>query len=123
MADTDMTIGRGLAAVRARDGRQALLLGRLRELFAEEDSIGNDGAIFKTLGRSEFASLPVINAPEGLSQTANEVLSDNLSMIEALTLSERRLSRMRDLLLPKLVSGQIDMASLNLDRVLEEAIE
>ena len=115
IADTDMTIGRGLAALRAKDGRQGLLLGRLREIFAEEDSMGNDGAIYKSLGKAELGSIPVLVPPASLAGAADEVLTENFAMIRALSGSVHQLSGLRDLLLPRLVTGQIDVSTLDLD--------
>ena len=115
IADTDMTIGRGLAALRAKDGRQGLLLGRLREIFAEEDSMGNDGAIYKSLGKAELGSIPVLVPPASLAGAADEVLTENFAMIRALSGSVHQLSGLRDLLLPRLVTCQIDVSTLDLD--------
>lgn len=119
IANTDITIGRGLAAVRAKDERQGLLLGHLREAFAEEDRMGNDGAIFKSLGKAEFAAIPIVSAPAPLADEADAILSENLAMTRALSESAQQLSAMRDLLLPKLVTGQIDVSTLDLDGLLE----
>ncbi|MGD7708012.1 restriction endonuclease subunit S [Microlunatus sp. Y2014] len=96
IADVDITIGRGLSAIRAKDGRQALLLGHLREAFSEEDSMGNDGAIFKSLGKAEMASVPVVVPPGDVADAANTVLAENLNMIRTLTHATQRLSSLRD---------------------------
>jgi type I restriction enzyme S subunit len=122
IADRDITIGRGLAALHAKDGRQGLLLGRLREAFAKEDSMGNDGAIFKSLGKAELAAVPMVIAPGEVADAANAVLADNLRTIRALSESCQRLASLRDLLLPKLVTGQIDVSALNLDALIEEQV-
>ncbi|UPW12537.1 restriction endonuclease subunit S [Gordonia amicalis] len=122
IADTDITIGRGLSAIRAKDGRQALLLGHLREAFAEEDTMGNDGAIFKSLGKAELAAVPVIVPPDVVADAANAVLADNLDMIRALTQGAQRLSSLRDLLLPKLVTSQIDVTALDLDALVGDQV-
>lgn len=115
LADTDITIGRGISAIRAKDGRQALLLGHLREAFVDEDSMGNDGAIFKSLGKAELAALPIVVAPEKIADAANAALTDNLDILRVLTQTNRRLVTIRELLLPKLVTGQIDVSTINLD--------
>lgn len=115
IADVDITIGRGLSAIRAKDGRQALLLGQIHEAFSEEDSMGNDGAIFKSLGKAELAAVPVVVPSDDVADAGNTVLAENLDMIRALTQATQRLASMRDLLLPKLVTGQIDVSTLNLD--------
>ena len=122
IADTDITIGRGLAALRAKDGRQGLLLGQLREVFAEEDSMGNDGAIFKSLSKAELSSIRVLVPPDEVADEANEVLLDKCAMIRALTHATRHLTNLRDLLLPKLVTGQIDVSELDLDALVEGAV-
>ena len=122
VADTAITIGRGLAAVRAKDGRQGLLLGHLREAFAVEDSMGNDGAIFKSLGKAEFASIPVVIPPSAVAESGNMILNENFGMIRALSHSMQRLSALRDLLLPKLVTGQIDVSALDLDALLAKRV-
>lgn len=122
IANTDITIGRGLAGLRAKDGRQGLLLGHLREAFAEEDSMGNDGAIFKSLSKTELSSVAVLVPPSDFADAANEILTDNLTMIRGLAQTTRQLSDIRDLLLPKLVTGQIDLSALDLDVLLVEQV-
>ncbi len=122
IADVDMTIGRGLSAIRARDGRQALLLGQLREVFAEEDSLGNDGAIFKSLGKAELASLRVVVPPPDVADAANTMLAANRDMIRGLVQAATRLTSLRDLLLPRLVTGQTLDLSAGFDGPYEEAI-
>ena len=122
IANTDITIGRGLAGLRAKDGRQGLLLGHLREAFAEEDSMGNDGAIFKSLSKTELSSVAVLVPPSDFADAANEILTDNLTMIRGLAQTTRQLSDIRDLLLPKLVTGQIDLSALDLDVLLVEEV-
>lgn len=118
IADSDIIIGRGLAALRAKDGRQGLLLGHVRHAFAEEDAMGNDGAIFKSLGKAEFAAVKVLVPPDEIAIAADAVFADNLAMTRALTHSGQRLAALRDLLLPKLVTGQIDVSTLDLDGLL-----
>ena len=122
IADTDVTIGRGLSAIRAKDGRQALLLGHLREAFAEEDTMGNDGAIFKSLGKLELAAVPVTVPPDEIADAGDQVLADNVNMIRALTQATQRLSSLRSLLLPKLVTGQIDVSLLDLDAAVGDQV-
>ena len=83
--------------------------------------MGNDGAIFKSLGKAELAAVQVIVASEEVADAADKILSDNLAMIRALSLSVQRLTALRDVLLPRLVTGQIDVSTLDLDALLGEA--
>ena len=121
VADVEMTIGRGLGALRAKDGRQGLLLGHMRQVFAEEDSMGG-GTIYKAIGKQEFSGIILLVAPTELSERAESLLADNLGLIKTLTYENRQLTAMRDLLLPKLVTGQIDVSTLDLDGLLEGAV-
>jgi type I restriction enzyme S subunit len=121
IADTDLVIGRGLAAIRALDGRQGLLFAHLRSVFAEEDSMGG-GTIFKAIGKEELSQVRVLQVPEEIAHVANGVLSAQFDMIRALTFTNRHLAAMRDLLLPKLVTGQIDVSSLDLDALVGESV-
>ena len=77
--------------------------------------MGNDGAIFKSLGKAEFASIPVVIPPGDVAESCNKILGENFGMIRTLSHSTQRLTALRDLLLPKLVTGQIDVSTLDLD--------
>jgi type I restriction enzyme, S subunit len=121
VADVDLTIGRGLAAVRAKDGRQALLLAHMRHAFAEEDSMGG-GAIFKAIGKQELAGVRTLKVSDRIATEAERIFASNLAMTRALTSASRRLAAIRDWLLPKLVSGQIDVSALDLDALVEDAV-
>lgn len=114
IAPDDLIIGRGLAAARSRTGRQALLYRCLKDLiFAEEDSMGG-GTIFNAVGKRELESLDVLCASPELEDRADDLFMNNLSLVRKLTLANQRLSGMRDLLLPRLVTGRIDVSELDL---------
>lgn len=51
--------------------------------------------------------------PPGLSEEFSELVREHLEMAEELMLQNLALSSLRDLLLPKLVTGQIDVSDLN----------
>lgn len=121
LAGSEMIIGRGLAALRSKTDRQALLLSQLKHVFAEEDSMGG-GTIFKAIGKKELADIRAFRPSNSVAEEANNVFSDNIDLIKALTFENRRLAALRDVLLPKLVSGQIDVSGLDLDAVISEAV-
>jgi type I restriction enzyme S subunit len=114
LADTTLVIGRGLAAVRSTTGQQSFLLASLREVFAEEDSMGG-GTIFNAIGKRELEQVPVVQPPDALATVANDRLAPLFQLIRSLTFTGRELAAIRDLLLPKLVTGQIDVSHLDLD--------
>ena len=61
----------------------------------------------------------MVCAPPRLEVEAEALLTDNLALIRALTFENRALVSSRDLLLPKLVTGKIEISSLDLDAVAE----
>ena len=111
----DMTIGRGLASARSVTGRQALLFRALKDVaFAEEDSRGG-GTIFKAIGKAELEQVHMLCAPDDIEARAEALFRDNMALVRSLTLASRQLTELRDLLLPKLLTGQIDVSQLDLD--------
>ena len=120
LADTTLVIGRGLAAVRSTRGQQSFLLATLREVFAEEDSMGG-GTIFNAIGKTELQQVQVLQPPDSLATMANDRLESVFQLIRSLTFTGRELAAIRDLLLPRLVTGQIDVSHLDLDGLTEAA--
>lgn len=119
IASNDMIIGRGLASARSMTGRQALLFRSLKDVvFAEEDAMGG-GTIFKAVGKEELEQISLICAPAELEAEAETALGNNLALIRTLTSANQALADVRDLLLPKLVTGQIDVSKIDLDALTE----
>lgn len=119
LALDDIVIGRGLAAVNSSYSRQALLYRHLKHrVFAEEDSLGG-GTIFKAITKRELEQVPVLCGPSELEALADRMFGDALELLRRLTYATRRLAEVRGLLLPRLVTGQLDVARLDLDEVVE----
>jgi type I restriction enzyme S subunit len=106
-----LVIGRGLCAVRSRTGQQTFLLHRLFETFKEEDSMGN-GAIFKAVSKQEVLGLPFLVPHAPLVAAFEEMATPFWSLIRNLTDKNTNLRTTRDLLLPKLISGELDVSAL-----------
>jgi type I restriction enzyme, S subunit len=113
VADQRMGIGRGLAAIRRRDGAQALLRHQLRQALGEEDSIGG-GTIYKAISKDQLSSLPVVEADgqtvERFERAARPMLTFTMSLVD----QNRSLRSSRDLLLPRLITGQLDTSDIDL---------
>ena len=106
VADRRLVLGRGLAGLRHQSGRQSFLLQQLCHVFVEEDAVG-EGTIFKAVTKRFLEQMPLLSPPEQ-AQVAFENLArpvdDFIAGCEAET---RKLAEIRDLLLPKLLSGDI----------------
>jgi type I restriction enzyme S subunit len=80
------------------------------------------GATFKEITKGSFKRFPfVVPAQQVLEahRAATEALEEQVHVLERQT---RNLSALRDLLLPKLVAGQIDVSALDLDALVEDTV-
>ena len=106
VADRRLVLGRGLAGLRHRSDRQAFLREQICHVFAEEDAIG-DGTIYKAVTKRFLEQMPLLS-PAKQAQEAFENLARPLDdLIAVFEVESRKLAETRDLLLPKLLSGQI----------------
>ncbi len=80
------------------------------------------GTIFNAIGKQELEQVQVVRPLGDLAVAANEALASMFGLLRSLTFANRRLSSIRDHLLPKLVAGTIDVLHLDLDALTEAAI-
>ncbi len=107
-ANSKMVIGRGLASVRSKTGNQGLLFQLLKGFFFKEDIIGS-GAIYAAVTRSEFLGIELLSPPPPVAEEFGSIVDPIEKQIRNLGESNERLVRARDLLLPRLMSGEIEV--------------
>jgi type I restriction enzyme S subunit len=112
IADCEMIIGRGLAAIRHRSGLNHYLFYLLRVSFCREDIIGN-GSIFNSVGKSELAGFKLFKPSSELQSRFNDFAKPIDEQIEALVSQNDRLVATRDSILSRLISGRVDCQKLN----------
>lgn len=103
-----IVIGRGLAALRSKSDNQIFLFYQLRNHFQKEDMIGT-GAIFASVKKKEFEGQQLITPTSNLILAFEDILQPIDRQIEMLFLQNQRLSKARDILLPKLMSGEVSV--------------
>lgn len=101
-----VVIGRGLAALRSSSGNQSFLFYQLNTHFFKEDLIGT-GAIFASVTRSEFERQELLTPRRGLIRAFEEVSGPLDDQLRVLFRQNQHLKAARDLLLPRLMSGEI----------------
>ncbi len=111
LANKKIIIGRGLCAIRSSTGNQPFIYQQLREQFQEEDTIGN-GAIFKSVTKEDMHGIKMLQPPVSIVASFEKLLHPIFSHLEILILKNANLRQTRDLLLPKLISGEIDVEGL-----------
>ncbi|MBD1933303.1 MULTISPECIES: restriction endonuclease subunit S [Cyanophyceae] len=108
VADKKIIIGRGLSAIRHNQNYQSFLLYHLFHTFKEEDSIGT-GTIYASVTRKEMQEIKLIiplAAIVNFFDNQVKVIDKKIANNEK---EARTLSRTRDILIPKLLSGKIQL--------------
>jgi len=101
-----IVIGRGLGAIRSNIGQQNLLFYALKSHFFKEDMMGG-GAIFAAITKKDLHGVKLLQPPERLVQMFLERVQPLDKQIENLHRSIYGLIKARDLLLPRLINGEI----------------
>lgn len=101
-------IGRGLAAINHKRGMQSYLYYALKELFFMDNLIGN-GAIFASVSKEELYNQKLFVPSEKIESIFNQMASDIDDKIKVLDEQTVKLQEARDRLLPKLMSGEIEV--------------
>lgn len=101
-----IVIGRGLAAIRSKTGNQSFLYYQLKNHFFKEDMIG-EGAIFAAVTKKVMGTQMLLHPPNRLIQNYEEISNPIDDQIKNLHIQNDRLKKARDLLLPRLMNGEI----------------
>ena len=103
-----VVIGRGLAAVHHRQGLQSYLFYLLKERFFKDDIIGN-GSIFASISKDELLNQKFPVPDSALVERFNDIACILDKKIDYLSEQVRLLTEARDRLLPKLMSGELEV--------------
>ena len=114
VANKKIVIGRGISAIRSKSGDQAFILQQLKDRFQEEDTMGS-GTIFNAITKADLLGVQLLKPMQSIV-TKFEKVTEPISLeLANLTIKNDNLRQTRDLLLPKLISGEIDVSELDID--------
>ena len=107
-------IGRGLGAIHSKTGDSSFMLYTMFALKPQLDVFNGEGTVFGSINRDGLSNLPVnIPSPEEIAKFEAVVRPmDNLIRTNYEEIC--RLQSIRDSLLPKLMSGEIDVSDIQL---------
>ena len=114
VANKKIVIGRGLAAIRSKSGDQIFVLQQLKDRFQEEDTMGS-GTIFNAITKADLLSVQLLEPPKSIVVNFEEIAEPIFLQLANLTIKNTNLQKTRDLLLPKLISGEIGVSELDID--------
>lgn len=114
VAHTDCCIGRGLAAIHSKDNHQAFVLYTMFSLKKQLDVFNGEGTVFGSINRNSLNEMPLL-IPSSEKLDEFEVLVAPMDAAIRNNYDEIcRLEKLRDSLLPKLMSGELDVSELDL---------
>ncbi len=113
IADSDIIIGRGLGALNSKDNCNSYLFSLLQYTFAIEDQYGS-GTIYNSISKKELENVKVIIPNSNIMLTYEYLTYDINQKITNQSRQIRMLTDLRDTLLPKLMSGEIDVSEVEL---------
>lgn len=105
---TKVILGRGLASINSKSNNNHFLLWQLKYMFKKENVIGN-GSIFTSVTKDELLKQKVIVPKKEILEKYNHLASLCEMQIRKLYLSNQNLIKQRDLLLPRLMSGILEV--------------
>ena len=114
VAHTDCCIGRGLAAIHSKNNHQSFVLYTMFSLKKQLDVFNGEGTVFGSINRISLNEMPIlipssekIDEFEALVAPMDAAIRNNYDEIS-------RLEQLRDSLLPKLMSGELDVSDIDL---------
>ena len=113
VAHTNCCIGRGLAAIHSKNNRQSFVLYTMLSLKKQLDVFNGEGTVFGSINRISLNEMPLlipssekIDEFEALVAPMDAAVRNNYDEI-------CRLEQLRDTLLPKLMSGELDVSDID----------
>jgi len=101
-----IAIGRGISAIREINGNQSFLFYALKNYFFKEDIIGS-GSIYASVTKNDMENVLILYPTQLLIEQFEDITNSIDDQIVNLSRQIKRLTLARDLLLPRLMSGEL----------------
>ena len=107
-------IGRGLGAIHSKTGHSSFVLYTMFALRSQLDIFNGEGTVFGSINRDALNAIPIDIPPVAEIDQFEVVAHPIDELIRANYEENCRLEAIRDSLLPKLMSGEIDISAVQL---------
>ncbi len=104
-------IGRGLAAITAKENQQSFVLYTMFALRQRLEVFNGEGTVFGSINRDALNSMTIKLPPEELRSQFEQLVEPMDAAIRNHYEENCRLTASRDTLLPRLISGEIDISA------------
>lgn len=113
MAADNCAIGRGLAAVRHKSGSVSFSYYAMMNLAKYFDVFEGEGTVFGSINQKDFKALPQLLFPCELMPFFDAHATFWDQKIEVLNGENKSLTKLRDTLLPKLITGELRLGDVD----------
>lgn len=107
-------IGRGLGAIHGRNGHQSFVLYTMFALRPQLDIYNGEGTVFGSINRNALNDMPIDIPSEDAIDAFEVVVRPMDDMIRTNYEENYRLQGLRDSLMPRLMSGEVDVSDINI---------
>ena len=114
IAHTDCCIGRGLAAIHSKTNHQSFVLYTMFSLRKQLDVFNGEGTVFGSINRSSLNDMPILIPSDETIEEFERIVAPMDAAIRNNYDEICRLQAIRDTLLPHLMSGELDVSSIDL---------
>ena len=107
-------IGRGLGAIHSKTGHRSFVLYTMFALRPQLDVFNGEGTVFGSINRNALNDMPISVPSSELIASFEAAVRPMDDMIRSNYEENCRLQELRDSLLPRLMSGEVDVSNIQL---------
>lgn len=112
VAHTDCSIGRGLAAIHSKSNHQSFVLYTMFSLKKQLDLFNGEGTVFGSINRNSLNDMPVLIPSDDILDEFERIVAPMDLAIRNNYDENSRLHDIRDTLLPRLMTGELDLSNI-----------
>ena len=109
VAKEECCIGRGVASIKSKYGHDSYLFYTMKSLHKLFDSFDGEGTVFGSINKKTLSAIQILLPSDGIVEQFNNIASSFDNRIRSLSDENAHLSLLRDTLLPRLMSGEIEV--------------
>ena len=109
VAKEECCIGRGVASIKSKYGHDSYLFYTMKSLHKLFDSFDGEGTVFGSINKKTLSAIQILLPSDGIVEQFNNIASSFDDRIRSLSDENSRLSSLRDTLLPRLMSGELEI--------------
>lgn len=114
VAHTDCCIGRGLAAIHSKFNHQSFVLYTMFSLRKQLDVFNGEGTVFGSINRNSLNDMPILIPTDEAVEEFERFAVPMDAIIRNNYDESCRLQSLRDSLLPRLMTGELDVSDIDL---------